>query len=270
MGRLHTLQNFSDGVAALPVHDRPDGADLMDNEMLTAFITGNASLTPEAAPKVYELMNKDRLVTRFEFDPVMAEVTAFDCADPSSLPIGFTDLLSFLTARRAASGRAHGTEILAVSGCLTVGEYLDVCHALGLSDTFWVREKGSGLSWAGVSLYVNPFNQDIARIALEGASSVRRLAGPSPEPSLGGSYAKCIVRRKGKLVMLKTNHVATEAGGWGPWSEAMAYQVASALGYDALAYKLGFYKSKRTGSHLPVTSCPLFTGEKIGFVAAST
>lgn len=39
MDKLHTMRNFSDGVAALPVHDRPDGMGDVEDEALTAPTT---------------------------------------------------------------------------------------------------------------------------------------------------------------------------------------------------------------------------------------
>ena len=39
MDKLHTIRNFSDGVAALPVHDRPDGMGDVEDEALTAPTT---------------------------------------------------------------------------------------------------------------------------------------------------------------------------------------------------------------------------------------
>lgn len=39
MDKLHTMRNFSDGVAALPIHDRPDGMGDVEDEALTAPTT---------------------------------------------------------------------------------------------------------------------------------------------------------------------------------------------------------------------------------------
>lgn len=222
------------------------------------------------APRSYELMNKDKVIACFKLDAMASEVMSFSCPDPSSLPIGFTDIHSFIESRKAPSNRAHIKEILAACGCLTTSGYLDVIRALGLNDTFWVRPSGSETSWSSVSLYENRFNETIARIAFEGGLFGQRLSTPSPEPSMGGSFAKCVLRRGGELVILKAGQQDAFGAGWEPWSEAMAWQVGTALGYDVVPYKMTFHRSKRNSQILPATTCPLFTSEETGFAPASS
>lgn len=77
-------------------------------------------------------------------------------------------LSNFIVSRRVPENRENMGELLTRSGCDTISGYLLITKALSSTDTFWVKPKGSTLCWKDVSLYDKPFNEIIARTALEG------------------------------------------------------------------------------------------------------
>lgn len=117
----------------------------------------------------YELMNKDNIVatvscTRDEFNDLYFEIHHIF----SQLPIGFKTFKDWIENRRAPSNRQHIEKLLKRCNCYDLEGFLQVTHAATLNDTFWVRPAKSHLSWNNVSLFQNPFDDVVARIAFEG------------------------------------------------------------------------------------------------------
>ena len=215
----------------------------------------------------YELLNKDDVLASFRVDAVTEAVDDVRLAT-DRLPIGFSDVRSFLLSRKAPSNRSHIREILAACHANTLVGYLDVVHALSVTDTFWVRRVGSSLDWSKASIFANGFDHVVERIAFEGGLFGEEISSPSPEASLGGSFAKCVCRHNGRLSIMKAPMQRTTGESWGPWSEVMAFQVARALGLDCVSYEFHWHRSARDGSLVPTSVCPLFTSESVGFASA--
>lgn len=220
--------------------------------------------------KRYELLNKDVEVARFSVDRATESVVDFQWSETGVRPIGFGDIASFISSRKAPSNRAHIRRVLHTLGADTFTGYLDVVHALSVNDTFWVRRVGEDVSWADANLFDNELNEAISRIAFEGGlvGQDLDLSTPSPEPSLDGSFAKCVIRHDGSLYIMKAP--TTEEGGerWHPWSEVMSYQVARAMGVDCVPYSLVERVSGTSGERMTATICPLFTSASVGYAPA--
>ena len=219
-------------------------------------------------PKLYQLMNKDRRILAFEVDEVMDSFRIIDGFDVAALPLCFTDMHAFLENRRAPKHRAHIARLLTLCQCDTLCGYLDVTRALSLNDTFWCKPTNSNLTWKDVSLYENPFNSVIARLAFEGGLYGELMSTTSPEFGTDGSFAKCWIRRDGAIQLLKTGRREWDGASYEPWSEVMAYQVAAALDLEAVPYCLVSWKG-HDGKRSPATTCPLFTSEQTGFISAA-
>ena len=220
--------------------------------------------------KTYELLNKDMVIARFSIDATTDSVVDFQWGTSGVRPIGFSDVTSFISSRKAPSNRAHIKGVLRALGADTLTGYLDVVHALSVNDTFWVRRVGEDVTWAEANLYDNELNEAVSRIAFEGGlvGQDLDLSTPSPEPSLDGSFAKCVIRRDGRLYIMKAPTSEDSGERWHPWSEVMAYQVASAMGVRAVPYSLVDRVSKRTGERMTATVCPLFTSADVGYAPA--
>lgn len=86
-----------------------------------------------------------------------------------------------------------------MSGCDTIRGYMDIIHALSLTDTFWVKPINSDLTWRSVSLFTNEFNESVAKIAFEGGLHKDGLSTTSPEYGTNGTFAKCWIRENGTI-----------------------------------------------------------------------
>ena len=210
----------------------------------------------------YTLMNKDEPVLAFfcqrnEFDePVFEEIEWHT----EYCPIGYCELGSFLEQRKAPKHRKHIQQLLSQYGCDDIEGFLRVTHALSLNDTFWVRESGSFLSWADVSLYTNTFSEIISEAAFDGTISETDFSSTLPEFGTDGYYAKCWVREADQIYLYKSGSAHYEIE---PLSEYLASQIAVEICPDAIHYDMGYHHDKL------ISKCPLFTNEDVGLAKAS-
>lgn len=149
-------------------------------------------------------------------------------------------------------------------------ELITFSRALSLNDVHWIAKDDSTEKWADVNLYDNPFSTAVASMAFTGdkRSSVRD-ASSSPEYSTNGNLRKCWRRVDGRILLYKAGAHPTdgffakpEAGGFEPFAEYYAAQVAEAMGLPHVDYGLAQFKYRLC------STCPLFTSDKTGFLAA--
>lgn len=210
----------------------------------------------------YLLMNKDSVWLEFSCErDEYEEVSAVEkCWHTDLRPIGYRNLTDFLEGRKAPKHRAHIAALLQEYGCAELDGYLNVAHALSLNDTFWVKPANSTLYWKDVSLYQNEFNLIISEAAFDGTISSSGLSSTSPEFSTDGQYAKCWVRKDGRICLYKTGGIF----GLEPLSEYLASQLADYLCPEAVPYDLDFYHGQL------ISKCPLFTTEQQGLAKAAS
>ena len=143
-------------------------------------------------------------------------------------------------------------------------------RALSLNDVHWIAKDDSTEKWEGINLYDNPFSTTVASMAFTGdrRSSVRD-ASSSPEYSTDGNLRKCWRRVDGKVLLYKAGAHPTdgfferpEAGGFEPFAEYYAAQVAEAMKLPHVDYGLAQFKYRLC------STCPLFTSDKVGYLAA--
>lgn len=217
----------------------------------------------------FYLMNKDQRVLTFrmeknEFDEVtFKEVKEEKGKDfiETPRPIGFKDIQLWLAGRQAPKHRAHIAELLRQCGCYNLDGYLRVTHALTLNDTFWVKPADSTLKWDHVSLYSNEFDETIARIAFEGGMYGKQFSSTSPEFGTDGAYAKCWIRKGSDILLLKQGSDGARNTGLEPYSEYYSSQISKQICEEYVEYDMEMYRGKL------VSSCRLFTNEKVGFTA---
>ena len=149
-------------------------------------------------------------------------------------------------------------------------ELITFCRALSLNDVHWIAKDDSTEKWADVNLYDNPFSTAVASMAFTGErrSSVRG-ASSSPEYSTNGNLRKCWRRVGGKILLYKGGarpadgfFEKPEAGGFEPFAEYYAAQVAEAMKLPHVDYGLAQLKYRLC------STCPLFTSDKVGYLAA--
>lgn len=205
----------------------------------------------------FVLMNKDREILEFmsemnEYEEVCLEQIS-ECTE--ELPIGFYDIQSFIESRQVPKHRKHVIKLMRESGCDNLNGFLDVSKALSLNDTYWVKEKGSALSWDEVSLYQNDFNELIAQMAFDGGNYPLKFTSTSPEYTTNGQYAKCWKRFDGEIYLIKDV-------GEGARAEFYVSQIAKRICRNYVSYSLRNFRER------VVSCCKLFTSEEEGFLPA--
>lgn len=227
---------------------------------MTDTNTSIMDLFDESYKKTYYLlMNKDEVVAKFSLEEAPSD--EIGDIEVFRLPAWIDDFARFIRHRSAPRSREHIKELLTRSGCNTVQGFLDITHALSLTDTFWVKRKDSILKWENVSLFRNPFNEVVAHTAFDGGMYGNNLSTPSPEYGTDGTFAKCWIRENNTIKMLKRGSLGARNAGLEPYSEFYASQVAKAFGCDYVEYKLRNVKGQ------VCSVCECFTNERYGFVS---
>ena len=147
---------------------------------------------------------------------------------------------------------------------------ITLSRGLSLNDVHWVVKDDSPEKWATSNLYDNPFSTAVASMAFTGEKrSDVRDASTSPEYSTNGNLRKCWRRLNGQVLLYKgSGHddggffEHRNAVGYEPLSEYYAAQIAAAMKLPHVPYDLAQFK------HRLCSTCPLFTSDKTGFLAA--
>ncbi len=209
------------------------------------------------------LMNKDRKLLTFqvhrsELGTLKFEETSRECG--ALLPIGFTDIQSWIAHRQAPKHRAHIEKLLRLCGCYDLEGYIRVTYALNLNDTFWACPAALNLTWDQVSLFQNDFDETIAHLAFEGGMYGESFSTTSPEFGTSGSFAKCWIRENGRIYLMKQGSDGARNAGLEPYSEMYASELAAVFCRAYVSYQTEMFRGKL------VSRCSLFTDESSGFV----
>ncbi|MCI2241896.1 hypothetical protein [Adlercreutzia faecimuris] len=213
---------------------------------------------------LYQLMNKDVVVATYEEQVqlglyVYAEVERSD----AYFPYGFVNINDWIDGRQIAKHRVSIERLMRELGLTTRHDFIAMARCLSLTDTFWMRRADEDIAWDDVSLYRNPFDDVIARIAFDGTGRYGRQNSPtSPEYATSGSFAKCWVREGDQISLLKRGSTGYANAGFEPYSEALASQILDAAGVEHVPYEVVTYHGSLA------SKCPLFTSEQVGFVSA--
>lgn len=207
----------------------------------------------------YALMNKDECVLKFETFQTETGRTVVrneTVINPDMLPIGYKgNIKNYINKRKAPKHREHMAKLLIQLGAENIDGYIKVCAAPSLTDTFWIRNEDSPLTWNQVSLYRNEFDENIAKIALDGGDA--SISSTSPELSVNGQYAKCWVRENNELYLIKrgAQHYRQRE----VQAEYYASQIIEQICPSSVKYELVSYHDRIA------SKCPIFTDENKGF-----
>ncbi len=213
---------------------------------------------------LYQLMNKDVVVATYKEEKRLTdyrytEVERFD----AYLPYAFIDINDWIDGRQIAKHRSSIEKLMHDLGLTTRHDFIGMVRCLSLTDTFWMKREDEPLKWDDVSLYRNPFDDVIARIAFDGTGMYGRENSPtSPEFATSGSFAKCWIREEGQISLLKRGSTGYANAGFEPYSEALASNLLKAAKIDHVPYSLMKFHGKLA------CKCPIFTSEEQGFVSA--
>jgi hypothetical protein len=115
---------------------------------------------------------------------------------------------------------------------------LKMCYGLSLSDQYWIRPKGAGLTWERVNFFTNGFSSDVGEVlfgrAPKDGDGVDLM---SPDSTSDGWLQKKWIVSDGKRVLMK--------GGSGvfhqePFNEIIASEIMRRLGVAHVDYRLTF------------------------------
>lgn len=212
---------------------------------------------------IYYLMNKETPLLSFYIQDEYGEKTAYqdECFVHSSLlPVGFSDIQSWLNMRNFAKHKEHLRKWLKEWQIDNLEGFISVTHGLSLNDTFWICPENSTLHWNEINLYTNDFSDIVSRTAFETGLHGLKLSSTSPEFTSEGSFEKCWIKENDGIYLYKKGSSGFANSGLEPYSEYYASQIAEILCRKSVAYDLVKYKGSL------VSRCKMFTSEKEGFV----
>lgn len=215
--------------------------------------------------KMYYLMNKDNCVAKFSIeDTLTGEEIAIQEEDFKKLPVGFDTIVQWIYKRKASEYNSHLQKLMISCGCHTAKGFIRATHAASLNDTFWVKEESEDVSWEKVSLYGNPFDEIIGRMAFEGVYEDNIVMnGIFPDFTTEGSFRKCWKRENDGIYLYKQGSSGARNAGLEPYCEVLATELAAKLCPGSISYDLVPLYGQQT------SKCKLFTNEKTGYVPMS-
>lgn len=209
-------------------------------------------------------MNKDVVVATYAEEKGLVdfsykEVERFD----DYMPHGFIGIDDWIDGRQIAKHRNAIEKLMRELGMTTRHDFIGMVRCLSLTDTFWMKREDEALTWNDVSLYRNPFDDVIARIAFDGTGMYGRQNSPtSPEFATSGTFAKCWIREEGWIFLLKRGSSGAANAGFEPYSEKLASDLLDTAKVDHVPYEVVMHNGKLA------CKCPIFTSEDVGFVPA--
>ncbi len=222
----------------------------------------------------FELKLFDTTLLEFQCDPNAADphitITHVTDSERKLLPLGLTatnkGLETWISRRVIPKNRAYMQNLLAKCG-LSANRPMAIISAskgLSLNDSYWIVPKELNATFSQYNLYDNPISNVLSQIVFTGhGSQVRSSFLSSPEFTTNGMLAKCWRRKSGVISLWKSGTEGAANAGNEPYSEFYAYQVAHALGLNAVPYDLHRWKGRLC------SSCELFTSKEVAFVPMS-
>lgn len=172
-------------------------------------------------------------------------------------------VLKWLQKRVIPKNRAFVDEILKSLG-LSINNtkgIIDVCKGLSLNDSYWVVPQEFDGTFEEYNLYENRFSEVLSLVAYTGANASNRAFTTSPELTTQGMLRKAWRYIDGDGIYLYKGGTEGAANtGKEPYSEYYAYQIANAMGLNAVPYDLENWKG------ILASKCKLFTDIDTAFV----
>lgn len=209
----------------------------------------------------YYLMNKNEKLVSFETD-IQYGITVIrnEINLSNRLPIGYSDIGTWIENRNYAKHKEHMKKWLKEWGIDTTDGFLQITHALGVNDTFWIKPQESELLWENVNLYNNEFTDIACTTAFETGLFGLQLSTTTPEFTTDGTFPKCWIKDTQGIHILKQGLSGASNVGLEPYCEYISSNIGNMLFEDVVHYDLTQYKGRLC------SQCDLFTSEAVGYV----
>lgn len=224
--------------------------------------------------QTYQLKIYDQPLAQFQFVRTLTGFRAtgleVDASAAHLLPLHMTqvqsdvELARFLESRRIPKGRAYLEEVLRPYGLApsdTKG-IIDLSRGVSVNDAYSVVPADDDIPFREYNLFDNDFDEVLQVIAYTGAlpQGVVGTGRPS-DLTPSGTFPKTWRKVDGKLVLYKAGSImAAPNYGYEPYAEQLAWQVARAGSFHAVAYDLAEWQGKLC------STCELFNGPDTAFV----
>ena len=192
-----------------------------------------------------ELMHRKISAAEIEIDSDSGSITRIlNVSAPEHLPIGVADqkgnltrigLNQWWTDRAIPASRSGLRDALDLMGILDSRQLLMRCYGLSLSDQYWIRPKGTDLSWEKINFFDNPFSEDIGDILFEVKPDHEILDFSSPDSTSDGNLKKRWKIINGKRFLVKGG---SEPFFQQPFNEVIASEIMERLRIDHVPYSV--------------------------------
>ena len=174
------------------------------------------------------------------------------------------ELGRFVASRRIPKGRTFLEEVLRPYGLAPTDTkgIIDLSRGVSVNDAYSIVPADDDIPYAEYNLFDNDFDEVLQVIAYTGVIPEAVVgAGRPSDLTPSGTFPKTWRKVDGKLVLYKAGSVVAAPNyGKEPYSEQLAWQVARAGAFDAVAYGLEEWNGK------VCSTCELFNTEDVAFV----
>ena len=227
-----------------------------------------------AAAQTYKLKIYDQELARFTFEKTLAGFRArgleVNGETAHLLPLNMracaddVELGRFVASRRIPKGRTFLEEVLRPYGLAPTDTkgIIDLSRGVSVNDAYSIVPADDDIPYAEYNLFANDFDEVLQVIAYTGVIPEAVVgAGRPSDLTPSGTFPKTWRKVDGKLVLYKAGSVVAAPNyGKEPYSEQLAWQVARAGAFDAVAYGLAEWNDK------VCSTCELFNTEDVAFV----
>ena len=193
----------------------------------------------------YTLMHKDIPVADLTLDEATGSIQRIDALlHREHLPVGVpvrhgvadrAALNEWWEDRSIPASRSGLREALETMGVTSSKLLLTRCYGLSLSDHYWIKPAGSGLSWSEVNFFENGFSPDVGDALLGKLNKASGIDLRSPDWTCDGNLRKRWAILDGKRCLVKAGSGPFHQQ---PFNEVIASTIAERLGIPHVPYTL--------------------------------
>lgn len=174
-------------------------------------------------------MNKDTAVLDFLYDEETHNIDKVtNLIHPEYAPLGIIDYKTGISRksfnnwwrdRAIPASRSKFKEVLEELDITNSVELLERCFGLSLSDQYWIKEKGSSVTWKKVNFFTNDFSEDMGKLLMGEIEYNDSIDMFSPDNSSDGNLRKKWKIINGKRCLVKSGNTLNNQE---PYNEVIA------------------------------------------------